>query len=78
MNILNDKLDLEKMYKYQLENIDIENFFKDELSNINKDYEKYLKYLSFFFLKSSSNDQSKSKPILIRCSELFIEFFPTR
>jgi hypothetical protein len=57
MNILNDKLDLEKMYKYQLENIDIENFFKDELTNINKDYEKYLKYLSFFFLKNNKKDK---------------------
>jgi hypothetical protein len=52
MNILDNNLDLKKLYNYQIENIDIEKIYKDQITNINnKEYEKYLKYFNFFFSK---------------------------
>lgn len=57
MNILDNNLDLKKMYKYQIENINIEKIYKDQINDINKEYEKYLKYLNFFFSKYHKKDK---------------------
>jgi hypothetical protein len=58
MNILDDNLNLKKMYNYQLENIDIEKIYKDQINDINnKEYEKYLKYLNFFFSQYHKKDK---------------------
>lgn len=58
MNILDNNLDLKKLYNYQIENIDIEKIYKDQITNINnKEYEKYLKYLNFFFSKYHKKDK---------------------
>ena len=58
MNILDNNLDLKKMYNYQIENINIEKIYKDQINDINnKEYEKYLKYLNFFFSKYNKKDK---------------------
>ncbi len=58
MNILDDNLNLKKMYDYQIESIDIEKIYKDQINDINnKEYEKYLKYLNFFFSPYHKKDK---------------------
>ena len=45
MNLINDKINIKEMYKYQTEELDGNN------------YQEYLKYLNFFFLKEHKKDK---------------------
>ena len=45
MNIIDDNINIKKMYDYQLNKID------------NSDYENYIKYLGFFFTKNSKKNK---------------------
>lgn len=56
--IRNMDIDIEKMYKYQIENIDIGKIFNNEINELkNKEYEKYLKYLNFFLSIGQKKDK---------------------
>jgi hypothetical protein len=45
MNLINDKINIKEMYKYQIEELDSDN------------YKEYLKYLDFFFLKEHKKEK---------------------
>ena len=45
MNLIEDKIDIKEMYKYQLEELNSE------------EYIEYLKYLNFFFLKEHKKEK---------------------